>query len=160
MGIRTNRRTEESIRQAANAQAAAAGRPPPFPDRPRRPTPTVPLRLVLEVDVPCHAPSEANLGGTLRAKLGRKAALKTAVAAALASLGTVPLPATVTLTRLGGKKLDTDNLTRSLKAARDVVSERLLGVDDADPRVRFRYRQLPAWGTGTRIRVEHRGGSS
>lgn len=50
------------------------------------------------------------------------------------------LPCVVTLTRVGGRSLDTDNLTSALKGVRDGVADRL-GVDDADPRVEWRYAQ-------------------
>lgn len=51
-----------------------------------------------------------------------------------------PLPCIVTITRMGPKPLDTDNLAISAKHLRDGIAARL-GVDDADPRVEWRYRQ-------------------
>lgn len=51
-----------------------------------------------------------------------------------------PLPCVVTLTRIGPRELDTDNLAGGFKALRDGIADRL-GVDDADPRVTWRYRQ-------------------
>jgi hypothetical protein len=54
-----------------------------------------------------------------------------------------PWPVRVTWTRIGGKPLDTDNLTMAFKALRDALAERL-GVDDGDTtRIRWRYRQRP-----------------
>lgn len=50
------------------------------------------------------------------------------------------LPCVVTLTRVGPRRLDDDNLRGALKACRDGVADRL-GVDDADPRVEWRYGQ-------------------
>lgn len=50
------------------------------------------------------------------------------------------LPCVVTLTRLSAGTLDDDNLRGALKAIRDGVADRL-GVDDADPRLRFEYAQ-------------------
>ena len=52
----------------------------------------------------------------------------------------VPLPCSVTLARLGGKEMDGDNLQGALKAVRDAAAK-LIGVDDADDRVKWRYRQ-------------------
>ncbi len=63
-------------------------------------------------------------------------------------------PAVVTLTRVSPRELDDDNLRGALKAVRDEVA-RLLGVDDRDARVQWRYGQekgKPA------VRVEVRDG--
>src|SRR5579883_1055616 len=65
-----------------------------------------------------------------------------------------PLPATITLTRIGVRFLDSDNLQGALKAVRDEVAVQI-GADDADPRLVWRYEQEIAkerreWG----IRVE------
>jgi hypothetical protein len=49
-------------------------------------------------------------------------------------------PCTVTLTRIGPKRLDDDNLAGALKAVRDAVAD-ALGCDDADTRVKFLYAQ-------------------
>lgn len=51
-----------------------------------------------------------------------------------------PLPCIVTLTRIGPRTLDDDNLRGAMKATRDGVADRL-GIDDADPRVEWRYGQ-------------------
>lgn len=130
---------------------AAPRRPPADPGPARR-------RLVVEVEVAVRTASEANAGGALRGKLARKTAVKDAVGAALPALGErFPLPARVTLTRASGGRLDSDNLQTALKVVRDQVAA-WLGVDDADPRVRWVYRQRPGWVAGVRIRVEHRAG--
>lgn len=50
------------------------------------------------------------------------------------------LPCVVTLTRVAPRRLDDDNLRGALKAVRDGIADRL-GVDDADPRVEWRYGQ-------------------
>ena len=51
-----------------------------------------------------------------------------------------PLPCVVTLSRIAPRRLDTDNLAAGFKALRDGIADRL-GVDDADPRVEWRYEQ-------------------
>ena len=51
-----------------------------------------------------------------------------------------PFAVVVTITRVAPRALDDDNLARSAKAVRDQVAE-LLGVDDRDPRVTWRYAQ-------------------
>jgi hypothetical protein len=49
-------------------------------------------------------------------------------------------PCVVTLTRIGPKPLDGDNLQSAFKTVRDQIAS-LLRVDDADPRVEWRYGQ-------------------
>lgn len=51
-----------------------------------------------------------------------------------------PLPRVVTITRIAPRRLDDDNLVGGAKALRDGIADRL-GVDDADPRVMWRYAQ-------------------
>ena len=46
----------------------------------------------------------------------------------------------ITLTRVAPRKLDTDNLARSLKAVRDGIAD-ALGIDDGDERVVWLYAQ-------------------
>lgn len=56
--------------------------------------------------------------------------------------GAFPIRFTITLTRLGGRTLDDDNLRAALKACRDGVAD-WLGIDDGDKRLRFVYGQEP-----------------
>lgn len=66
-----------------------------------------------------------------------------------------PGPWLVTLTRGSSGTLDDDNLRGSLKACRDEVA-RLMGLDDRDPRVVWRYEQvkLPRGSWGVIIRLQ------
>lgn len=64
----------------------------------------------------------------------------------------MPVPCTVTLTRLAKRTMDGDNLQGSLKAIRDGIAVRL-GVDDADPRVTWEYGQEKARGYGVRVEI-------
>lgn len=50
------------------------------------------------------------------------------------------LPCVVELIRVAPRRLDGDNLQNAFKGLRDGVADRL-GVDDADPRVEWRYGQ-------------------
>ena len=70
-------------------------------------------------------------GYTMRAQIGR-------------SLDVWPagVPLVVTLTRVGGRKMDDDNLSAALKAVRDGVAD-WLGVDDGSPLLTWDYRQEP-----------------
>ena len=84
------------------------------------------------VITPLRLASEANRSGKFRAYLGRKSAVKAAVASAFEGVAVpVQLPVTVTLTRLGGRKLDPDNLANSFKHVQDGVAA-WLGIDDGD----------------------------
>lgn len=49
-------------------------------------------------------------------------------------------PTRITLTRIGKRRLDTDNLARALKAVRDGIAD-ALGVDDGDDRLDWQYKQ-------------------
>ena len=46
----------------------------------------------------------------------------------------------VTLTRIGARKLDSDNLARSMKAVRDGIAD-ALGIDDGSDRIEWKYAQ-------------------
>jgi len=65
------------------------------------------------------------------------------VALALAGVPRVMPPVRVTLVRVGGRRLDPDNLAASWKSVQDAVA-RFLSVDDGDTaRVHWTYRQQP-----------------
>lgn len=51
-----------------------------------------------------------------------------------------PSKLTITLVRIGPRRLDSDNSIGSLKAVRDGVAD-ALGIDDGDPRLTWEYRQ-------------------
>lgn len=71
-----------------------------------------------------------------RAKLQRAMA-KTALGADIKG---PPPPYVITLTRIGPRKLDSDNLAGSAKAVRDGVAD-WLGIDDGDSRLTWEYQQ-------------------
>ena len=73
----------------------------------------------------------------VRSALGVMAALRTAVGS---PQRISYLPAVVTLTRIAPRPLDDDNNVSGMKAIRDGVAD-ALGIDDADPRVTWRYAQ-------------------
>lgn len=49
-------------------------------------------------------------------------------------------PIEVVMIRCGIRKMDDDNVRGALKAVRDGIAD-ALGIDDADPRVQYRYEQ-------------------
>ena len=73
-------------------------------------------------------------------------------------------PYVITLTRIAGRKLDSDNLQGSCKAIRDQVAKEL-GINDGDEAHEWRYDQrkprpreigLQVGGYGVEVRVESR----
>lgn len=66
-----------------------------------------------------------------------------------------PLPVAITLTRLGVRKLDDDNLRPALKSIRDGIAD-AYGVEDNDPRIVWHYGQetCKRGGCGVRVKIE------
>lgn len=116
--------------------------------------PIPPPRMRIILDLPgVIVKSEANIGGKMRAKMARKSAVKEAVAAAMPPKLPWQWPVRVTLTRLGSKRLDSDNLATAFKACRDGIAD-WLGCDDGDEsKVRWAYQQKPSYRAGIRIEV-------
>lgn len=70
-----------------------------------------------------------------------------------------PLPCVVRVVRIAPRKLDShDNLRAGCKALVDGIAKRL-GVDDADPRVRWEYDQERGRAKEYAVRIEIRGGA-
>jgi hypothetical protein len=143
------------------AGAAAAPRPPALGRRLR--VPALAERVLggltcLAVEAPVVVQSEANLKQHHMAQYRRFVRQKQELAAYLALLGVprpvLPLPCRVTFTRLGGAALDDDNLRGAFKGVRDYVAKELLGLDDADPRIEWKYDQRPGGPAGIRVRME------
>jgi hypothetical protein len=63
------------------------------------------------------------------------------------------MPCSITLTRIAPRRLDSDNLARSLKAVRDGIAD-AIGVDDGDPRLEWRYAQEQGAVREYAVRVE------
>jgi crossover junction endodeoxyribonuclease RusA len=63
-------------------------------------------------------------------------------------------PLTITIERIGKRRLDSDNLAISAKAVRDGIAD-ALGIDDGDPRLDWQYRQ--SVGRDYTVRVTIRG---
>lgn len=63
---------------------------------------------------------------------------------------------TITLTRIGGRRMDSDNLARSMKAIRDGIAD-ALKIDDGDMALDWQYSQEPKpknGEKGVRIRIQ------
>lgn len=92
---------------------------------------------MIEVELPLHVQSEANLREHWAVSAKRKR-LHRHTACALVPFH--PLPCVVTLIRIAPRALDDDNLASGFKAIRDGIADRL-GVDDRSPLVQWRYSQ-------------------
>ena len=62
-------------------------------------------------------------------------------------------PMAITLTRVGARVLDKDNLAACFKGAQDGVAD-WLGIDDGSPLLDWRYEQRTGKPHGVRVRIE------
>jgi hypothetical protein len=103
-------------------------------------------------EVPIKAPSTSNLREHHMARHRRTDAQKAATLYRMPQWTGGAL-LVVTLTRVGPRRLDDDNLRGALKAVRDAVASRLR-IDDASPLVRWEYAQEK--GPKALVRIEGR----
>lgn len=155
MGLRLPRDQERKVLAACGLVPAV---PPVLVSRQlRAPKGLVVPSVTVEILVPLHVDTGyVQRAGHWTARYQRSAAAKRAWAAAVVPMPPVcPLvpPLTVTLTRLGGRMLDDDNLKSSCKHIRDQVA-RWIGRDDADPLVAWNYGQELGGLWGVRVRIE------
>lgn len=110
-----------------------------------KPAPSVatggPVRWAVTLGLPVRVLSEANRREHWAVARRRKEDQRTALMSAFIAAGLyqLPVPCVVTLTHVG-PVMDDDNLQRAFKALRDGVAE-WAQVDDADPRIEWRYDQ-------------------
>ena len=98
---------------------------------------------MLSLSIPVKLVSEANMREHWAIKNKRKKHQQTVVEYALAGLKRdIPVfPVHVVITRVGVRKLDSDNLAGSAKGVRDQIAK-VLGCDDGDEsKVTWEYRQ-------------------
>ena len=108
---------------------------------------------MIAVRVPIRTVSGLNVREHWRVRSKRVKAERSAVAWAMSCTDPMAVPCVVTLTREGKGQLDSDNLQGSQKAVRDAVAD-WLGVNDADPRIEWRYAQVRAKDYAVLITVE------
>ena len=124
-----------------------------------KPKPTVAVTWAVEIVLPIPTKSTANLREHHHAKARRVKMERSTTSDWLRIVHGHPLLATtgwwfdITLTRLGGRGLDDDNLANAGKAVRDGVAD-WLGIDDGDKRLTWTYTQEPGGPIGVRIRIE------
>jgi hypothetical protein len=111
------------------------------------------------VQFPLYTTTESNTKGHWAGKANRAEKQREAVALVLAgpkAAGALPaLPAVVTFTRIGKKRMDDDNLASAFKHVRDQLAE-TYGVDDASDLYGWRYDQEIGAEYGVRITIEPR----
>lgn len=135
----------------ARARATAAT-PAPKVKVPRGPVKPVTLniddlRLVSEMNArdPWQVRNE-------RRKRQRSAVMFASLPDLIHRIHAMPLPVVVTITRIGPRTLDDDNLRGSAKFVRDAVAH-MLGIDDGDAMVSWRYEQEKFKRYGVRIKI-------
>jgi hypothetical protein len=113
----------------------------------------------ITLTVPTQVVSEANQREHWRAKYNRgdiqRTALILAWNAAGLSLGQKPYTRSgvrVRWVKLGGKRLDSDNLAGAFKQLRDCLAG-WLGLDDGDERIAWEYAQEPGGPVGVRVTI-------
>lgn len=94
----------------------------------------------MQVVLPVRASSTLNAREHWAVRARRAKAHRDTAAWSLKRKPVPALPCVVTLTRVGPRTLDTDNLAGALKSVRDGVAD-WLKVDDGDARVTWRYEQ-------------------
>jgi hypothetical protein len=107
------------------------------------------------VVVPLRLPSLANCRLHWRALHRLKVNQQFTVFGYMLAAKLPPLPATITLTRVGPRTLDSDNLAGAFKFVRDQIAD-LYGVDDGSPLYEWRYGQDVGRGYAIRIDIERR----
>lgn len=97
--------------------------------------------MTLKVVLPIKIVSVSNLREHYMVRAKRSKVHRHTAATMLRAAGKPPAPpVSVTLTRIGARTLDTDNLSSGCKAARDGIAD-WLGLDDGDERITWRYGQ-------------------
>lgn len=113
--------------------------------------------LDLTLTLPIRVISEANRRDHWATARKRAEAQDDAVIVAVNLFGLGPFPEVpmrITLTRVGGRRMDRDNLARSVKHVQDSIARNLLPMDDGDPRIDWRYEQEAGKPEGVRVRIE------
>jgi hypothetical protein len=111
-------------------------------------------RQTIEVSLPLRTHSTLNVREHWRKRAKRAQEERAVVRMRLAVVQgwPPPLPVTVTLTRVGPRALDDDNLAGSFKAVRDGVAD-ALGVDDGSNEIQWFYNQKKG-AHEVRVKVE------
>lgn len=111
----------------------------------------------MKFSIPIKLPSLANQRMHWRAMVGQKLFQRAMTKCAMRFL-TIPIPPiVVTITRIGPRSLDGDNLQGACKYVRDEIA-RAVGVDDGSPLYTWRYEQRKDKGYGVDVEIVSREG--
>jgi hypothetical protein len=112
---------------------------------------------ILSTELRMELPSCANLRENRWARARRVKSQRAATGLHLLQFGVPAAPVDVVLTRVHGRRVDSDNLASLFKAVRDGVTDWLRRgdrtLDDGDPRLRWFYEQET--GGGGRLSTLH-----
>lgn len=109
---------------------------------------------VWTLTLPLVVVSEANQREFWQKKYARKAAQQAEIDTFWKStFPRIPkAPCSVHLTRLGGSRMDGDNLAGAFKHVRDQIA-RILGIDDGSDLITWSYDQQPGGEKGIRVEI-------
>ena len=111
---------------------------------------------MIEVEIPVHIASSLNLREQWRIRPNRNSSHRAAAWFALKGAKVKPVvPCVVTLTRIAPRQLDDANLQGGFESVRTGIAD-WFGLDDADPRVSWRYEQAKGKPKqyAARVRIE------
>lgn len=112
-----------------------------------------PAGPMLSVTIPIRLPSLSNVRMHWAAMNRLKKTQAAAVFCYLADERLPALPATVTLTRIGKRTLDSGNLEICFKAVQDQIAK-MYGVDDGSPLYRWKYDQERGKEYAVRVEIK------
>ncbi len=154
--------SDPAIRQAVEKGLIAAPEKKAKTPRAKRPPKvTAPaLRWTLDITLPLKTVSAANAREHWAARHRRVADERMAVRLGFSGQNVMNPPCfdsvVVKFTRLGGRRLDDDNLRSAMKGVRDAVAE-WLQVDDGSDVAVWEYGQEPGGPFGVRIQITAEG---
>jgi hypothetical protein len=108
-----------------------------------------------EIIVPIRLSLGLNAREHFRVRAKRVRVEREVIHLMLWGLNLPPLPATITLTRIGKRKCDDDNVPGGAKAVRDEIAA-IYGVDDGSDLYQWRYAQEIGKEYGVRITIVSR----
>lgn len=107
----------------------------------------------MRLHIPIKLPSLANTRIHWRAMDKLKRQQRLATKYSIAGKEIPPLPLLITITRIGPRRLDDDNLQAACKYVRDQIAD-YVGVDDGSPLYTWWYRQHVTWSEQYGVDVE------
>lgn len=106
----------------------------------------------MTIHLPIRTQTEANAKEHWRTRHQRAKGQRAATKLYVSQLTAPSLPAEITLTRLGKRKMDDDNVPGALKHVRDELAA-WIGVDDGSPLYTWIYRQTVGKEYGVRVEI-------